>query len=137
MRTRGREPPRLARAAQENGLPTDLVLAQAWAESSWRNTAVSHAQAVGVLQLTSATVDFVSHNLLGLDQPLDPLDPVANARMGARFMRHLLDRTGSDVRQALIAYNQGLTSMLRDGPVPEAESYADRVLALRPQFATG
>ena len=127
--------PILMQAAQEYGLPTDMVLAQAWAESSWRVTAVSHAQAQGVLQLTPATVDFVSRRLLRLDHTLDPFDPAANARMGARFMRHLLDRMGGDVRLALIAYNQGLTALLRNGPYAEAEAYADKVLALAPQFA--
>jgi soluble lytic murein transglycosylase len=98
-------------------------------------TAVSHAQAQGVLQLTPATVEFVSRRLLRLDHPLDPFDPAANARMGARFMRHLLDRTGGDFRLALIAYNQGLTALLRNGPYAEAEAYADKVLTLAPQFA--
>ena len=127
--------PILVQAAQEYGLPTDLMLAQAWAESSWRVDAVSYAQAAGVLQLTPATVDFVSHRLLKLDHKLDPFDPLANARMGARYMQHLLNRTAGDLRQALIAYNQGLTALLRNGPYAEAVAYADRVLALRPQFA--
>jgi soluble lytic murein transglycosylase-like protein len=122
-------------AAQDHGLPTDLVLAQAWVESSWRDNAVSNAQAVGVLQLTPPTVEYVSRHLLGLDHPLDPFDPDANALMGTRYLRHLLDETGSDVRAALIAYNQGLTALRRDGPYPEAVSYADRVLALRQDFA--
>jgi soluble lytic murein transglycosylase-like protein len=126
--------PVLEKAAREHGLPTDVILAQAWAESSWRQQAVSYAGAIGVLQLTPATVDFVSKRLLRLDRNLDPIDPAANARMGARYMVHLLSRTGGDWRQALIAYNQGLTALRRDGPYPQAETYADRVLALRTQF---
>jgi soluble lytic murein transglycosylase-like protein len=125
--------PVLVRAAKEQGLPADVILAQAWAESSWRENAVSYANAIGVLQLTPDTVEFVSRRLLRLDRNLDPLDPAANARMGVRYMRHLLDRTG-DFRQALIAYNQGLTALRRNGPYPQAVSYADRVLSLRPQF---
>lgn len=127
--------PILVQVAQEYGLPADLVLAQAWAESSWRVNAKSYAQAVGVLQLTPATVDFISHRLLKLDHTLDAFDPLANARMAARFMQHLLNRTSGDLRLALIAYNQGLTALLRNGPYAEAEAYADRVLALRPIFA--
>src|SRR5947207_4464664 len=50
--------PVLEQAAAENGLPKDLVLAQAWAESSWRVDAVSPIGALGVLQLTPDTVDF-------------------------------------------------------------------------------
>jgi soluble lytic murein transglycosylase-like protein len=126
--------PVLEKAARDHGLPTDVILAQAWAESSWRQQAVSYAGAMGVLQLMPDTVDFVSKRLLKLDRTLDPNDPAANARMGARFMVHLLSRTGGDWRQALIAYNQGLTALLRNGAYPAAEAYADRVLALRPQF---
>jgi soluble lytic murein transglycosylase-like protein len=129
--------PILLRAAAENGLPPDLVLAQAWAESGWQDSAVSRAQAVGVLQLTAPTVDFVSRQLLRLDHPLDPLNPADNARMGTRYLRHLLDRTDNDLRQALIAYNQGLGALRRNGPYPEAQTYADRVLALRPLFTAG
>jgi soluble lytic murein transglycosylase-like protein len=127
--------PILAQAAKDYGLPVDLILAQAWTESGWRVDAVSHKGAVGVLQIMPKAADFISTRLLKLDQPLDARDPAANARMGARFMRHLLDRLDGDPRQALMAYNQGLSGLLRKGPVPAAETYADRVLALRPTFA--
>lgn len=127
--------PILAGAAREYSVPVNMILAQAWAESSWRIDAVSHKGAVGVLQLMPNAVDFVSKNLLKLDQPLDVLDPAANARMGARYMRHLLDRTDGDMRAALMAYNQGLSGLRRKGPVPAAEAYADKVLALLPVFA--
>ncbi|HYH52357.1 MAG TPA: transglycosylase SLT domain-containing protein [Acidimicrobiia bacterium] len=127
--------PILVTAARQHGVPADMILAQAWAESSWRVDAVSHKGAVGVLQLMPTAVDFVSKNLLKLEQPLDALNPADNARMGARYMRHLLDRLDGDMRQALIAYNQGLAGLRRKGPVPAAESYADKVLALRPAFA--
>ena len=128
--------PILADAARQYGVPVDMILAQAWAESSWKTDAVSHKGAVGVLQLMPKAVDFISTRLLKLDQPLDALDPAANARMGARYMRHLLDRLDGDMRRALIAYNQGLSGLYRKGPVPAAESYADKVLALRSVFAS-
>jgi soluble lytic murein transglycosylase-like protein len=127
--------PVLTQAARDYGLPVDLILAQAWAESGWRVDAVSNKGAMGVLQIMPKAADFISIRLLKLDQPLDAWDPAANARMGARFMRHLLDRLDGDLRQALIAYNQGLAGLRRKGPVPAAESYADKVLALRPVFA--
>ena len=127
--------PILARAAGDYGIPADLFLAQAWAESSWRVDAVSNKGATGVLQLMPKAVNFVSTRLLKLDHELDALDPATNAQMGARYMRHLLDRLDGDVRQALIAYNQGLAGLRRKGPVPAAVTYADRVLALRPVFA--
>ena len=129
--------PILVQAAAESGLPSDLVMAQAWAESSWQDSVVSTADAVGVLQITPPTVDFISHQLLGLDHPLDALDPADNARMGTRYMLYLLDQTDDNLHQALIAYNQGLGALRRNGPYAEALRYADRVLALRPLFVTG
>jgi soluble lytic murein transglycosylase-like protein len=126
--------PILEQAAAQNGLPADLVQAMAWAESSWRTDAVSNIGALGILQLTPDTVDFVSKNLLHLDHDLDVLDPVANARMSGVYLKHLLEHTDNDLRRALMAYNQGLRSLYQDGPDPDAESYADKVLALRPVF---
>jgi soluble lytic murein transglycosylase-like protein len=128
--------PILVRYAQENGLPADLLMSLAWVESSWRRTAVSEAGAVGVLQLMPNTVEFVSRKLLGLRSNLDPKNPTSNARMGAKYLRYLLDRSHGNIRQALIAYNQGLTSLRANGAYGVAERYADRVLALRPQFRT-
>lgn len=129
--------PILIQAASESGLPADLVLAQAWAESAWQVDAVSSAAAVGVLQITGETVDFISRQLLGLDRPLDALNPADNARMGTRYMTHLLGKTDNNLRQALIAYNQGLGALRRNGPYAEAQRYADRVIALRPMFMAG
>ena len=49
------------------------------------------------------------------------------------------DDDGNDLGSvdSLIAYNQGLGALRRNGPYPEAQRYADRVLALRPMFTTG
>ena len=49
-------------------------------------------------------------------------------------LRTLLDRYHGNVRQALIAYNQGLTRLDTSGSLPSSDAYADRVIALRPQF---
>jgi soluble lytic murein transglycosylase-like protein len=54
--------------------------------------------------------------------------------MGTKYLRRLLDQNHGNVRQALIAYNQGLTSLRANGSYSAADRYADRVLALRPQF---
>ncbi len=126
----------LVRYAEENHLPADLVMAQAWKESSWRAGAVSEDGATGVMQLMPVTVEYVSRKLLKLSHTLDPLDPAANIRMGTRLMRHLVDRFDGDYRQALIAYNQGVTSLLSDGPYGEALAYADAIFALRSKFAS-
>jgi soluble lytic murein transglycosylase-like protein len=126
--------PILIRYAQENGLPADLVMALAWVESSWRKSAVSDVGAVGVMQLMPDTVEFVSKKLLGLRTNLDPRNATSNVRMGTRYLKHLMGQNRGSVRQALIAYNQGQTSLRTYGSYGEAERFADRVLSLRPQF---
>ncbi|MGH8974700.1 MAG: lytic transglycosylase domain-containing protein [Acidimicrobiia bacterium] len=124
----------LVRYAEENGLPADLVMAQAWKESSWRAGAVSEDGATGVMQLMPRTAEYVCRKLLKLSHTLDPLDPAANIRMGARLMRYLVERFDGDYRRALMAYNQGVTALLTDGPYREAVAYADAVFALRSEF---
>jgi soluble lytic murein transglycosylase-like protein len=126
--------PILIRYAQENGLPADLVMALAWVESSWRRTALSDGGAKGVMQLMPVTVTYASQKLLGLKGNLDPYNATSNIRMGTKFLRHLLDQYHGNVRQALIAYNQGQTSLQAQGSYGAAERYADRVIALRSQF---
>lgn len=119
--------------ASAYGVPADLLKALAWMESGWQNSVVSSAQAVGVGQLTPATVDFVSGQLIGT--PLDPRVPDQNIRMSARYIRYLMDQTGGDVRSTLAAYFQGLGSVRRGGILAVSRWYTDSILALRPLFA--
>jgi len=113
------------------GVPSDLGMALAWQESGWQRSMVSSTGAVGVMQLMPDTVDFVSTYLLDLAKPLDPRDPVANIRMGTRFLRYLLDSHGGDVDLALASYYQGLRSVREHGPLDETERFMANVKALR------
>ncbi|HEV7863317.1 MAG TPA: LysM peptidoglycan-binding domain-containing protein [Acidimicrobiia bacterium] len=112
------------------GVPSDLAMALAWQESGWQRNKVSSTQAVGVMQLMPDTVDFVSRGLLGV-APLDPRDPLANIRMGTRFVRYLLDANGGDVDRALASYYQGLRSVRENGPLDETRRFVANVKALR------
>lgn len=113
------------------GVPSDLAMALAWQESGWQRTKVSSTQAVGVMQLMPDTVDFVSVVLLGLPARLDPRDPVANVRMGTRFLRYLLDANGGNVDRALASYYQGLRSVRENGLLDETRGFVANVKALR------
>jgi soluble lytic murein transglycosylase-like protein len=115
------------------GVPSDLAMALAWQESGWQRTKVSSTNAVGVMQLMPDTVDFVSRQLLGT-APLDPRDPVANIRMGTRFVRYLLDSHGGDVDRALASYYQGLRSVREHGTLDETDRFVANVKALRTRF---
>ena len=112
------------------GVPSDLAMALAWQESGWQRSKVSSTGAVGVMQLMPDTVDFVSTMLLGT-APLDPRDPVANIRMGTRFLRYPLDSHGGNVDRALASYYQGLRSVRERGPLDETGRFVANVKALR------
>jgi N-acetylmuramoyl-L-alanine amidase len=124
-----------ARAAEEFGVPVELAMAVGHMESGWQNTVVSSVGAVGMMQLTSDTIDFVSLELMGRASRLDPGDPVQNIRMGVRFLAYLLDQTGGDVDEALAGYNQGLLSVRQRGLYDETKLFVAGVLALRDRFA--
>jgi len=122
-----------ARFSRLAGVPSDLAMALAWQESGWQRNKVSSTRAVGVMQLMPDTVDFVSRQLLGT-APLDPWDPVANIRMGTRFLRYLLDSHGGDVDRALASYYQGLRSVRERGTLDETDRFVANVKALRARF---
>jgi N-acetylmuramoyl-L-alanine amidase len=112
------------------GVPSDLAMALAWQESGWQRNLVSSTRAVGVMQLMPDTVEFVSTQLLRT-APLNPYDPVANIRMGTRFLRYLLDANGGNVDRALASYYQGLRSVREIGPLEETRRFVANVKALR------
>ena len=112
------------------GVPSDLAMALAWQESGWQRNKVSSTRAVGVMQLMPDTVDFVSVQLLRT-APLNAWDPVANIRMGTRFLRYLLDANGGNVDLALASYYQGLRSVKTYGPLAETRRFVANVKALR------
>lgn len=116
------------------GVPGDLAMALAWQESGWQRNKVSSTRAIGVMQLMPDTVDFVSTVLLGLPARLDPRDPVANIRMGTRFLRYLLDANGGNLDRALASYYQGLRSVRENGMFAETRQYVANVRALRSRF---
>ena len=124
--------PQLNAAAAANGVPADLLKALTWFESGWQNNVVSGAPAYGIGQLTPDTVTFVN-GLLKAN--LDPKKPEDNVRLASRYLAWLLAQTGGDVKIAVAAYYQGLTSVRRVGPLPDTVFYVTGVLALRPRFA--
>jgi soluble lytic murein transglycosylase-like protein len=122
------------RYAREARVPVDLAMALAWQESGWQTGIVSSTRAIGVMQLMPDTVAFTSRILLRLPRTLDPADPAANIRMGTRFLRYLLDRSGGDTGTALAAYYQGLRSVRERGVFPETRRFVANVFALRARF---
>jgi hypothetical protein len=107
-----------------------LVLAVIEVESGYDPSAVSHAGALGLMQLLPGTMRREAAGL-GMDGS-DPQDPIANVRAGVRYLRRCLD-SYPDRDVALMAYNAGpnrLYAWIQAGTVPlEVVGYAKRVLA--------
>lgn len=121
----------IADVAGEHGWSPAFVKAIAWQESGWNNHRVSHAGAVGIMQVMPETGRFVSR-LHGRTLDLD--DPRDNVTAGVVFLQHLWELTDGDVERTLAGYYQGLGSVRANGMYPSTERYIDNVLALRERF---
>jgi soluble lytic murein transglycosylase-like protein len=125
--------PAFRAAAQEAGVPADLLMAIAYHESRWRADAVSSTGALGIGQLMPKTAAWVARDLIG-EPNLDPRKPADNIRISARLFRWLFDRAGGDVDQALAMYAQGVEGVRRDGVRPSSVKFAAQIAALRLEF---
>lgn len=98
------------RAAEEFGVPVDLVLAVIAVESGGDPRARSAKGALGLMQLMPATAAEQAV-LLGEPPPDegDLFDPRRNVRLGTRYLAELLRRFHGDERLAVAAYHAGPT----------------------------
>lgn len=107
----------VAEAAARFGLPASWITKVMGAESGGDPRAVSHAGAIGLMQVMPATyAELRARHGLGPD----PFDPRDNILAGAAYLRELYDRYGAP--GFLAAYNAGparLDAYLRRGrPLP-------------------
>jgi LysM repeat protein len=114
------------------GVDAHLASALAWMESGFNNSLVSAAGAVGVMQITPDTWDYVEQVLL-LGQAV-PHDQDGNVRIGVAYLHHLLHLYGGDERSALAAYYQGARALQTAGLFPGTKQYVDDILALKQRF---
>ena len=108
----GRLAPILWKHAQANSLPPELLRAVVRAESGGDERAVSARGAKGLMQITPVALEEVRRL-----QPLgegDLFDPDFNVRVGAAYLRMLVNRFDGDVYLAVAAYNMGPKRLLQE-----------------------
>ena len=86
-------------AGEREGVDPRLVHAVIWQESKYKNDAVSHVGAQGLMQLMPATA-----KRFGCE---DANDAESNVNAGVKYLRVLLKRFDGDVTLALAGYNAG------------------------------
>jgi N-acetylmuramoyl-L-alanine amidase len=124
----------LTEAAERHKLDASLVKAVAWYLSAWRPEAASPGGAQGVMQITTATEDWVAPTLL--KRSVDRAEPRDNVDMGVAYLAYLINKHG-DERQGVAAYLQGPASLARNGETPTTARAIDIIYASRTRFSSG
>jgi soluble lytic murein transglycosylase len=127
--------------AENYDLDPQLVAAVIYQESKFDANAVSSSGAVGLMQLLPETAQGIADRTGGEGwHESDLVNPELNIRYGSWYLRHLLDKYGSE-ELALAAYNAGQSNVdrWRDEGVgiqfAETRRYVARVERLKEIYA--
>lgn len=92
----------------KNGLDPYLVASLIRQESEFNPSAISHANAYGLMQLLpSVGRQMAREEGLGSIETRQLLDPILNVRLGTRYLRETMEHFGRVPEYALAAYNAG------------------------------
>lgn len=118
-------------AARAYAMPFELIKAVIRVESAFDPHAVSHAGAIGLMQLMPETAQSLNCD--------DPFDPEQNIRAGTQFLRMLSDRYNGDINLMLSAYNAGPGAVSRTGGIPyeNTRRYVQRVYGYYIEYLEG
>jgi soluble lytic murein transglycosylase-like protein len=115
----------IVESSKRYGLDPLLIYAQMHQESSFKQRAISHKGASGLMQLMPATA-----RRFGVTNIFDPRQ---NIDAGVKYMRWLLDTFGQDLELALAGYNAGEGAVMKFGrnipPYKETREYVRRITA--------
>jgi N-acetylmuramoyl-L-alanine amidase len=121
-------------AAKDAGVPVDLLMALAYIESGWDQSARSPDKAIGLGQLLPATAKWVAADLMG-EPKLDARKAQDNLRMAATFLRYLIKAFPGTGERALAAYFEGEALVRSKGPSKAGKNYARQILIRRVMFS--
>jgi soluble lytic murein transglycosylase len=92
----------------KNNLDPYLVVALIRQESEFNPSAISKANAYGLMQLLPSSGKALAHQEgMSHFETFQLLDPATNIRLGTRYLRQTLDKFGGVTEYALAAYNAG------------------------------
>jgi len=107
-------------------LEPSFIKAVIHVESAFDNYALSHAGAMGLMQLMPATASIYQLTK-------DHFNPNRNIEVGVQHIKDLMERYDSDKRLSLAAYNAGSGAVSKYNGVPpydETRNYIKKVMAL-------
>jgi hypothetical protein len=120
----------LAQAASDHGVPAALVMAIAWQESNWNQSARGGSGEIGLMQILPATGDMLN---AGHGTSYDIWTAQGNAELGAMFLSDLLRTEHGCLTCAISAYNEGPGNFATHGYL-NWQSYVAPVLALMQRY---
>ena len=115
----------------KNGLDPYLVASLIRQESEFNPSAISHANAYGLMQLLpSVGKQMAREEGIGSIEPRQLLDPILNIRLGTRYLRETMERFGRVPEYALAAYNAGenrVTDWQAAGPYHGIDEFVESI----------
>ena len=121
----------LKRYSMENGLDPFLVASLVRQESEFNPSAISHANAIGLMQLLPGTGRTMARSMkIRHFRAEQLLVPGTNLQMGTRYFKDLVDKFGGRLEYALAAYNAGtdrVESWLADGHYRDPQEFVESI----------
>jgi soluble lytic murein transglycosylase len=121
----------LRKFSELNGLDPFLVASLIRQESEFNALALSHANAVGLMQLLPKTGKIVAKQvkLKGYSAP-QLYTPAVNLQLGTRFFKEMVDKYNGQYEYALAAYNAGdyrVEDWLGEGHYRDAQEFVESI----------